>query len=106
MQSCSNFSKNVYLRSFNRFVDRVEKKCDSWDEIDWDRADAKFNVFQEKYEWFSDDFTVHDHKLYNKLVIKYRALEASHFFRFRSDVQGGKKQEVLVGSLEGIIGSD
>ncbi len=69
--SCNSMLKDAYLRSFERFVEKVEKECGSYTKDDWKSKDERFTYYENKYDEFSENFTKEDKKLVVKLKMKY-----------------------------------
>jgi hypothetical protein len=70
--SCSFYSKDDYLKDFNKFINDVETNFESFSEEDWKLKDADFqNYTTELYEKFKEELTDDDQKLIGKLKTKY-----------------------------------
>ncbi|WP_321370856.1 DUF6565 domain-containing protein [uncultured Draconibacterium sp.] len=69
-------TKEDYLDSFERFVQRVESNHKKYTQKDWEWADQRFERFNSVwYLDYRDDFTVEDQIKIKGLIIKYHALK-------------------------------
>ena len=78
LTSCSNFGgKASYISSFNRFVNIVSEKQETYTEEDWEKADARFEQFVDTdYEKYSRQLTKEEKHTIGKLKGKYLAIRA------------------------------
>lgn len=51
--SCKSVLKDVYLHSFERFIEKVEKNCRTYSEDDWNRKDERFAYYERKCNEYS-----------------------------------------------------
>lgn len=75
--SCATgYSKTSYISSLEKFVDKVENDWKSYDEDDWTNADEKMEVFEEKYDKYSEDLTDEEKKDVVLLIARYKLVRA------------------------------
>ena len=87
--SCSGSSPKAYIKSFEKFVAKVEADGDNFSNADWDKADAKLAEFSDKYDEISNKFTTEE----KKHIID---LNARYLFK-KSKVKGSEALDLLNG---------
>lgn len=93
LSSCeTGFSKKTYISSLEKFVTKVEENWKEYDEKEWEKADARMEAFEEKYDKYADDFTKDEAKKVLKLMTKYSTI------RLKARVKSG--WEELTGAYE------
>ena len=69
--ACSTGAKG-YLRSFESFVERIERHADSYTEKQWEKADNQFEIFTgEKYDKVEACLTPEQKKKVGELTARY-----------------------------------
>lgn len=100
--SCSNFGgKTSYISSFERFVNSVADKQETYTDEDWKKADARFEQFTDTdYQRYSRKFTKEEKQKIGKLKGKYLAIRAkSEVGNFMDNLQNAIDE--LGGVVEG-----
>ena len=87
--SCSGSSPKAYIKSFEKFVAKVEADGDNFSNADWDKADAKLAEFSDKYDEISNKFTTEEKKHIIDLNARYLLK--------KSKVKGGEALDLLNG---------
>lgn len=101
--SCSGSSPKAYIKSFEKFVAKVEADGDNFSNADWDKVDAKLAEFSDKYAEISNKFTTEEKKHIIDLNARYLLK--------KSKVKGSEALDLLNGifsngaeTLENIFG--
>lgn len=87
--SCSGSSPKAYIKSFEKFVAKVEADGDNFSNADWDKADAKLAEFSDKYDEISNKFTTEEKKHIIDLNARYLVK--------KSKVKGSEALDLLNG---------
>ena len=87
--SCSGSSPKAYIKSFEKFVAKVEADGDDFSNADWDKADAKLAEFSDKYDEISNRFTTEEKKHIIDLNARYLVK--------KSKVKGSEALDLLKG---------
>jgi hypothetical protein len=75
--SCSDIGKSSYISSFERFVNSVSEKQESYTNEDWEKADLKFEQFSDTdYQKYVRKLTQEEKQKIGKLKGKYLAIRA------------------------------
>jgi len=75
LNSCESYQRDSYLGDFNHFIDKIEKKGNSFGEKDWQNADIEFkSLSEDEYEKFKNNLTEEQNSKINDLKGKYYAL--------------------------------
>ena len=104
--SCSGSSPKVYIKSFEKFVAKVEADGDNFSNADWDKADAKLAEFIDKYDEISNKFTTEEKKhiidLNARYLLKKSKVKGSEALDLLNGFfsKGAKTLENLFGGLE------
>ena len=87
--SCSGSSPKAYIKSFEKFVAKVEADGDDFSNADWDKADAKLAEYSDKYDEISNRFTTEEKKHIIDLNARYLVK--------KSKVKGSEALDLLKG---------
>ena len=87
--SCSGSSPKAFIKSFEKFVAKVEADGDNFSNADWDKADAKLAEFSDKYDEISNKFTTEEKKHIIDLNARYLVK--------KSKVKGSEALDLLNG---------
>ena len=87
--SCSGSSPKAYIKSFEKFVAKVEADGDNFSNADWDKADAELSEFSDKYNKLSNKFTKEEKQHIVELNGRYLVKKGK--------VKGGELLDVLGG---------
>ncbi len=68
--------KETLPKRFDTFVNNVEKKCDSFSEADWNKANAKFEQLVDEFEQNKDSYNQEELKQIRSDITKYVGLVA------------------------------
>ncbi|MBO4738586.1 MAG: hypothetical protein J5606_03390 [Bacteroidales bacterium] len=94
--SCQSGVKG-YLRSFESFVDRIERHADSYTEKQWEKADNQFEIFTgEKYDKVEARLTSEQKKKVGELTARY--------YKVRLKSAGGDILDKIRGGLNYLEG--
>lgn len=75
--SCSDFSKNQYITSYEDFVKEASAKYRDYDDQKRNESDEKFKQFSEvEYKKYEGNFTPEEKAKINQLTGKYYAIVA------------------------------
>ena len=68
-------SKKSYIGQFEKFVDRIEKEHEKYEEKDWKWADSQFEKFSGKwYDDYRDELSLSEKLHVQTLVVRYEIL--------------------------------
>lgn len=104
--SCSGSSPKAYIKSFEKFVAKVEADGDNFSNADWDKADAKLAEFSDKYDKISNKFTTEEKKhiidLKARYLVKKSKVKGSEALDLLNDFfsKGAETLGNLFGGLE------
>lgn len=104
--SCSGSSPKAYIKSFEKFVAKVETDGDNFSNADWDKADAKLAEFSDKYDEISNKFTTEEKKhiidLNARYLVKKSKVKGSEALDLLNGIfgKGAETLENLFGGLE------
>lgn len=104
--SCSGSSPKAYIKSFEKFVAKVEADGDNFSNADWDKADAKLTEFNDKYDEISNKFTTEEKKhiveLNARYLVKKSKVKGSEALEMLNGIfsKGAETLENLIGGLE------
>ncbi|MDR0874445.1 MAG: hypothetical protein LBN27_13440 [Prevotellaceae bacterium] len=89
--ACSQYSKTAYLKNFESFVADVEQNYQQFTEQDWQKKDAEFEEYSEKYyKKHKRDLTDAEKKKIGKLHARYLIAKSKGLGgNFLDDVKDG-----------------
>ena len=68
--------KETLPKRFDNFVSQVEKKCDSFSEADWNKANTQFEKLVDEFKQNKDTYTAEEQKQIRSDITKYVGLVA------------------------------
>lgn len=86
----------------SEFVDKTEKKCESFNEKDWEKNQKEFDDLINDYKENYDEYTEEEHNAVGKAIGKYTRLSMQKAI---NDIDN-KITPAVNGFLEGLTGED
>lgn len=72
ISSCSPFSKESYLKSYEAFIEKVSEKGDNYTDEDWKDIDEDYKKFNEEwYNKFKDELSLTEKLTISKYSVQY-----------------------------------
>ena len=81
MSSC----KETLPKRFELFVNHVERRCDSFSEDDWKKANAQFEKLVDEFQQNKSSYNADEQKQIRSAATKYLGLVAKSGFKSVSD---------------------
>lgn len=103
--------KETLPARFDKFVDKVEQRCDKFSEDDWKKANEQFEKLVDEYTENRSSYNADEQKQIRSAIAKYVGLAAKSGIKTAMDVVNGLMEQ-LPSFLEGIgnflkdLGSD
>lgn len=72
------FTKEAYLERYKLFIETLEQNYQSYDSVEWSKADEMYRKFNEEWrDKFEDELTLKDKTILFRYQLKYKVIKFS-----------------------------
>lgn len=94
-------SKRMYVKSYEQFMDKVEKKQDDFTMKDWEEMDQKFERFSDEcFNKYEEDLTSSERKQIMRYNFKYMVIRVKSELPFEFSEENEDKVNQFIEDLE------
>jgi hypothetical protein len=94
-------SKRMYIKSYEQFIKKVEKKQDGFTIKDWEKMDEQFERFSgECFDKFSEELTTSERKQIRKNHFKYVVIRVKSELPFEFSEEENQEVDKFIDNLD------